>query len=252
MVASGVQIVVRTRGDRLVEHPLVPAAMAQQPVARVTTRESQVTDAVFALPQLLLEDGVTSARLLVTRRAWQRGAPISVGQGLADGVDEHLVTTVPCDGFLATAVLDRSQGRGACEGTLADEDRAGDSDRWCSLTACGQEVWHIVWHWVWNLRLAFSAGSAQAPLRAMEGAPPHPQTGATQASAEPAPDEAPADGPLDGARVRGGRLGAEALALQDDGTLRCPQGIERDRAVAVPVPPSERLSPAADCHGPRC
>jgi hypothetical protein len=111
------------------------------------------------------------------------------------------------------------------EGTLADEDREGDPDRWCSLSACGQEFWHIVWQWVWNLRLAFSTGCAQAPLREMEWAPPHPQTDSVQAIAEPAPCEEPAYGALAWARGRGGRLGAEAFALQDDGTLRCPQGV---------------------------
>jgi hypothetical protein len=79
------------------------------------------------------------------------------------------VTTLPADGFLATDVLDLSQGRGACEGTLADEDQEGDPDRWCSLTACGQECWHIVWQWVWNLRLACSAGCAQTPCASWSG-----------------------------------------------------------------------------------
>jgi hypothetical protein len=162
--------------------------------------------------------------LLLTRRAWKRGEPIAVGKVLADWVYEQLVTTLPPEGFLATDVLDLDHGRGACEGTLADEDREGDADRWCSLSACGQEFWQIVWQWVWNLRLAFAAGGAQAPLRKMEWAPLHPQTSAAQVIAEPAPREEPVYGALEWARVRGGRLGAEAFALQADGTLRCPQG----------------------------
>lgn len=227
LVASGVQIVVRKRGYRWLDHPLVQAALAQEPVARITTRESQVTYEVFDLPHMLLEDGMTSVRLLLTRRPWKRGEPISVGKVLADWVYEQFVTTLPPEGFLATDVLDLYQGRGAFEGTLADEDREGDPDRWCSLTACGQEFWQVVWHWVWNLRLTLSASSDQAPLREMEWAPPHPQTdaGAAQAIAEPPPGEEPAYGPLAWARVRAGRLGAAAFALQDDGTLRCPQGV---------------------------
>jgi hypothetical protein len=105
-VASGVQLVVRKRGYRVLEHPLVQAALAQEPVARITTRESQVTYEVFDLPQMLLEDGTTSVRLLLTRRAWKRGAPISVGKVLGDWVYAHFVTTLPCEGFLATDVLD--------------------------------------------------------------------------------------------------------------------------------------------------
>jgi len=223
VVATGVHIVVRKRGYRLLEHPLVQAALAHEPVATMTTRESQVTYEVFDLPQMVLEDGTTSVRLLLTRRACKRREPISVGKVLGDWVYEQFVTTLPPDGFLATDVLDLYQGRGAFEGALADEDREGDPDRWCSLTTAGQDFWQIVWQWVWNLRLAFSAGCTQAPLREMEWAPP--QTGSTQRLAEPAPQEEPEYGPVEWARVCGGRLGAEAFPLQDDGMLLCPQGI---------------------------
>jgi hypothetical protein len=156
IVASGAQIVVLKRGYRWLDHPLVQAAIAHEPVATMTTRESQVTYEVFDVPQMLLEDGTTPVRLLLTRRAWKRGEPISVGKVVGDWVYEQFVTTLPPDGFLATDVLDLYQGRGAFEGTLADEDREGDPDRWCSLSASGQEFWQIVWQWVWNLRLAFS------------------------------------------------------------------------------------------------
>src|SRR5262249_52790692 len=226
IVATGVQIVVCKRGYRWLEHPLVQAALAHEPVAILTTRESQVTYEVFDLPHMLLDDGMTSVRLVLTRRAWKRGEPIAVGKVLGEWVYEQFVTSLSPERLLATDVLDLYQGRGAFEGTLADEDREGDPDRWCSLTACGQEFWQIVWQWVWNLRLAFSVGCAQAPLREMEWAPPHLPTGGVQAMAEPAPGEEPAYGPLAWARARGGRLGAEAFALQDDGTLRCPQGVE--------------------------
>jgi hypothetical protein len=224
IVASGLQIVVRKRGYRWLNHPLVQAALTHEPVATITTRESQVTYEVFDLPQMLLEDGTTSVRLVITRRAWKRREPISVGKVLGEWVYEQFVTTLPPDRLLATDVLDLYQGRGAFEGTLADEDREGDPDRWCSLTACGQEFWQIVWQWVWNLRLACSASCTHAPLREMEWAPPH--TGLTQSFAEPAPGEESVYGPLDWAQARGGRLGAEVFALQDDGRLRCPHGVE--------------------------
>jgi hypothetical protein len=153
------------------------------------TRESQVTSEVFDLPPMLLDDGATPVRLLLTRRAWKRGQPISVGKVVGEWVYVQFVTTLPPEGFLATDVLDLYQGRGAFEGTRTDEDREGDPDRCCSLSACGQELWQIVWHWVWNLRLAYSAGCAQAPLRELEWAPPGP--GSTQTLAEPAPHEEP-------------------------------------------------------------
>lgn len=223
IVASGAQIVVRKRGYRWLDHPLVQAAIAHEPVATMTTRESQVTYEVFDVPQMLLEDGMTRVRLLLTRRAWKRGDPISVGKVVGEWVYEQFVTTLPPDGFLATDVLDLYQGRGAFEGTLADEDLEGDPDRWCSLSASGQEFWQVVWQWVWNLRLACSAGCTHDPLREIEWAPP--QTGKAQSLAEPAPQEDPQYGPLEWARARGGRLGAEAFVLQDDGMLLCPQGV---------------------------
>jgi hypothetical protein len=224
IVASGLQIVVRKRGYRWLAHPQVQAVLTQEPVARITTRESQVTYEVFDLSQMLLEDGVTSVRLLLTRRAWKHDEPISVGKVVGDWVYEQFVTTLPAEGFLATDVLDLYQGRGAFEATLADEDREGDPDRWCSLSAPGQELWQIVWQWVWNLRLAWSAGCTETPLRQMEWAPP--STGPTQSLAEPASQEEPEYGPLEWARAWGGRLAAGAFVVQQDGTLRCPQGVQ--------------------------
>ncbi|MGO8950327.1 MAG: hypothetical protein ACLQUY_22240 [Ktedonobacterales bacterium] len=84
ILATGVHLVVRKRGYHMLDHPLVQAALAHEPVARVTKRESQVTYEVFDLPQMLLEDGTTSVRLLLTRRAWKHGEPISVGKVVGD------------------------------------------------------------------------------------------------------------------------------------------------------------------------
>jgi hypothetical protein len=225
LMASGVHVVVRKRGYRWLAHPRVQAALLQEPVATLTTQESRVTYEIFDLPQMLLDDGTTSVRLVLTRRAWKRGTPIAVGKVLGDWVYEQFVTSLPPDGFLATDVLDLYQGRGAFEGTLADEDREGDPDRWCSLSAAGQEFWQIVWQWVWNLRLAFSLSWSATPLREMEWAPPIPGA-AAERLAEPAPHEELAYGPLEWARARSGRLGADAFVLQADGMLRCPQGTQ--------------------------
>jgi hypothetical protein len=193
ILATGLHIVARKRGYRLLDHPQVQAALAHEPVATMITRESQVTYEVFDLPQMLLDDGTTPVRLLLTRRAWKR-EPISVGKVLGKWVYEQFVTTLPAEGFLATDVLDLYQGRGAFEGTLADEDREGDPDRWCSLTACGQEFWQIVWQWVWNLRLALHAGCMDAPVRSLEWAPP--SAAPAQLVAMPVPHENPTYGPL--------------------------------------------------------
>jgi hypothetical protein len=147
-------------------------------------------------------------------------------------VYELFLTTLPCDGFRAADVLDLYHGRGAFEGTLADEDVEGDPDRWCSYSAHGQELWQVIWQWVWNLRLALGQrleGVADCSPRSIEWAPALPaatveQSVATSATA----DETAAEyGPLQWAAPRGrarGSFGAEAFTLCDDEMLQCPAG----------------------------
>jgi hypothetical protein len=195
LVATGLHIVVRKRGYALLEHPLVQAAIAHEPVATITTQESHVTYELFDRPTVPLDGEISPVRLILTRRAW-KGEPMSVGKVLGKWVYEQFVTTLPSAGCLAADVLDWC---GAFEGTLADEDREGDPDRWCSLTACGQEfwqiVWQMVWQWVWNLRLALHAGCMDAPVRSLEWAPP--SAAPAQFVATPVPHKEPTSGPLD-------------------------------------------------------
>lgn len=172
ILATGVHVVVRKRGYQIFGQPQVQAALAHEPVATIVTRESPVTYQLFDLPQIALAADLPPVRLLITRRAWH-GAASSVDKVIGEWVYEQYVTTLPCEGFLATNVLDLYQGRGAFEGTLADEDREGDPDRWCSLSPCGQDCWQVVWQWVWNLRLALAAGSTDDVLRSIEWAPEH-------------------------------------------------------------------------------
>lgn len=221
ILATGVHVVVRKRGYQIFGQPQVQAALAHEPVATIVTRESQVTYQLFDLPQIALAADLAPVRLLITRRAWH-GEVIFVGKVIGEWVYEQYVTTLPCEGFLATDVLDLYQGRGAFEGILADEDREGDPDRWCSLSPCGQECWQVVWQWVWNLRLALAAGSTDDVLRSIEWAPEH--DGTPQTIAVPVPEDSPTYGPLEWARPRGGRLAATDFVLQEDGLLRCPQG----------------------------
>lgn len=140
---------------------------------------------------------------------------------------EVFITSLPPDGFHAADVLDLYHGRGAFEGTLADEDWEGDPDRWCSYAAQGQELWQVVWQWVWNLRLALGQLLDETPARAMEWAP-----ALSSANAEvdvPTPNAVEeAYGPLQWAQPRGrarGRFGAEAFTLREDGKLQCPAGV---------------------------
>jgi hypothetical protein len=106
---------------------------------------------------------------------------------------------------------------------LADEDVEEDPDRWCSYTACGQELWQIACQWVWNLRLSLGRTMQSVQLRELEWAPPKAAPAVFVAEAPP-PEEY---GPWQWAAAFGratGRFGAEDFVLQEDGKLRCPAG----------------------------
>jgi hypothetical protein len=106
---------------------------------------------------------------------------------------------------------------------LADEDVEEVTPRWCSHSACGQELWQIACQWVWNLRLTLG--------QTMQGDQPREMEWAAASAAPPflVPEESSSQeygpGPQAAAFGRAsGRFGADAFVLQEDGTLRCPAG----------------------------
>ncbi len=106
---------------------------------------------------------------------------------------------------------------------LADEDIEEDPDRWCSYTACGQELWQIASQWVWNLRLSLGQAMQGVQVRAIEWAPPK-EAPPVFIAEEPPPE---AYGPWQWAAAFGratGLICAEDFVLQEDGKLRCPAG----------------------------
>jgi hypothetical protein len=146
-----------------------------------------------------------------------------VGRRVDEWVYEIFITTLPIDGFPVEDVLDLYRGRGAFEAALADEDLEEDPDRWCSYTACGQELWQIACQWVWTLRLSLGKTMQEGELREMEWAPPK----EVPPSLEVLEDSPQEYGPWQWAAAFGaatGRFGAEAFVLQENGTLRCPTG----------------------------
>jgi hypothetical protein len=239
ILATGLQIIVRGRGYTLLDEPPVQAVLAQAPVATITSLESGATYELFDLLDVLIHPDAPRCRLLIIRHPWS-GKPVTVGTRVGEWVYELFVTTLPPEGFLATDLLDLYHGRGAFEGTLADEDTEGDPDRWCSHAPHGQELWQIVWQWIWNLRLLLGQALYDRPLlRAADWSPPDaaalgppPLTVSQALPAEqrawPDAPRAPQEyGPLQWASRRGratGRLGGAAFTLEEDGRLRCPAG----------------------------
>jgi hypothetical protein len=228
LVESGLHVVVRGRWYALLEQPQVQAVLTQSVPVTIISPESQVTYEVFDItnvPFVPDQPDAPHGRVILTRHAWV-GEHVSVGKLVETWVYELFLTTLPSDGFLATDVLDLYHGRGAFEGTLADEDAEGDPDRWCSYSPAGQELWQVVWQWVWNLRLALGhQGLTAAPVRSIEWAPP--QTASPPPVAAPLDPPAQEYGPWQWARQWGravGRLGADAFPLRADGQVQCPSG----------------------------
>jgi hypothetical protein len=227
IVQSGFHVLGRGRSYALLEHPQVQAVLAQTMPVPVTSLESQVTYEVFDIPHVPIGPDQLCCRIILTRHAWS-GEPVAVGKLVETWIYELFLTTLPTDGFPASDVLDLYHGRGAFEGTLADEDVEGDPDRWCSYSPAGQELWQVVWQWVWNLRLALGCRLVDEPIRAIEWAAP--QVASTPTAVRPPdPPVAPAEpyGPWQWARTWGrasGRLGAEAFTVRMDGQVHCPAG----------------------------
>jgi hypothetical protein len=104
------------------------------------------------------------------------------------------------------------------ETVLSDEDREQDPDRWCSHSACGQELWQIISQWIWNLRLELGHQLEPEPIRTTEFAAAVSQADGKQ------PGEQGYAQPVIGGSWKAGRFSGEDFALQPDGTVCCPAG----------------------------
>jgi hypothetical protein len=224
LIEAGVNLVTRGRGYRMVEHPQLQRALAHPPTASVTRMNTGEVIELFDGGWLPLDEGLPAARVIVARhQAPAAGKPVTVGKRIGEWVYELFITTLGEDRFLVEDVLDLYLGRGAFEGVLADEDVEEDPDRWCSYTACGQELWQIACQWVWNLRLSLGQKMQEVQLREIEWAPAKESPPCFEA-VEDVPEEY---GPWQWAAAFGratGRFGADAFTLQEDGKLRCPAG----------------------------
>lgn len=149
ILATGVQIVGRCRTYSLLDHPSIHLVLTHAPVTVATAPESQIIYEIFEAA-ICLDPGDLPLRVILTHRPW-RGERVPVSKHEGEWMYEIFVTSLPPAGFRAIDVLDLYHGRGACEGTLADEDVEGDPGRWCSFAALGQELWQAGWQWVWNL-----------------------------------------------------------------------------------------------------
>ena len=224
LMKAGVHLLTRARGYRVLEHPQIQSVLAHPPTARVTQVSTNEEVELFDGGWLPMSEEIPHIRFVVARHhAPSSGQRISVGKHIDEWVYEVFLTTLPTDGFLVEDVLDLYHGRGAFEAVLADEDVEEDPDRWCSYTEHGQELWQIACQWIWNLRLTLGKTMQGGELRDIEWTPAKPAASVLTPEAC-SPQEY---GPWKWAAAFGraaGRLGANAFILQEDGTLRCPEG----------------------------
>lgn len=257
--AGGPGVMVRGKDDHLLNLPAVRVRLQQPPDQQTRHPESGASRALSdCLDIPLTPTGLRVRMLLAARLA--TASPPAIGTLHNGMVSEQFFPTVPPHAFTPADVRDLYVQRGSFETVLADEDQEHDPDRWVSQTPCGQAFWHILSQWVWNLRLEFGQHVSASPMRVTALASsqmdePVQASEAVKASALVKADASVSSGPAQWARrsFTKGFAGAD-VALQPDGTLRCPadhplspheRRAERDGSLRV-------LSAARIGHGRSC
>ena len=217
----GLGYVMRGRDYAVLDLPQVQARLAMPPDGQLTHPETGTCRTLYDCPAIPLTPTGGCSRVIVATHPVGT-TPNPVGTTREGVVYELFFTSLPQCAFDTADVVAVYLHRGSFETVLADEDQEQATDRWCSHTPCGQEVWQIISQWIWNLRLELGQQLQQIPLRLTEFAPAH-------VIAAPAPVPEPVDsvryGPPHWARpAQMGGFPGEAFALQPDGTLRCPTG----------------------------
>src|SRR5450759_617700 len=146
---AGLSYVMRGKDYHLLALPQVQARLKESPDARTTHPETRTQRALFDVPDLVVTaTGERSRVIVATHPVSSTAAPVGVTR--EEVVYELFFTASPPVAFTSADVVDLYLGRGAFETVLSDEDQEQDPDRWCSHSACGQEVWQILSQWVWN------------------------------------------------------------------------------------------------------
>jgi hypothetical protein len=214
---DGFFFVMRGKDYTIVDHPTVQSRIHLPPDAHFSRPESTLVRTLYDCPEVPGGPEGCHCRVVVaTHPAPKKKSRI--GQTRKGVVYELFFTYLPQKGFPASAIVALYLHRGAFEPVLADEDQEQETDRWCSHTPAGQEVWQLVSQWVWNLRLELGHQLSPDPVRTTEFAP---------AIAPTPPHTAPLSGytpPQVGSPWKQGRFSGQDVAIQPDGTLRCPAG----------------------------
>jgi len=218
---AGFAFVTRGREYTVLDHPLVQARLHLPPDHIQQRPQSRVARSLYDCPEVPVgPEGVRYRVGVATHPESLKKSPVGVTRGGV--VHELFFTALPQQGFTACDVVELYLHRGAFEPLLSDEDQEIDPDRWCSLSACGQEAWCIISQWVCNLRLEVGHEVEPTPVRTTEFAPAIAEPGEqATASSVPATGYGP---PTAATSWKTGRFSGQDFPLQPDGTLRCPAG----------------------------
>ncbi len=217
--AVGLRYVMRGKDYDLLDLPEIQTRLALPPDQQTTHPETGTQRALFDCPDILLAPAGPRSRIIIaTHPATTTAAPVGVTRDQC--VYELFFTALPQGAFTPADVLALYFHRGAFETVLSDEDKEQEPDRWCSHTACGQELWQVVCQWMWNLRLELGHLLHLTPMRTTEFASAQPQPLPPAVSDTPDPVTY---GPPQWARpAQMGGFAADTFLPQPDGTLRCP------------------------------
>ncbi len=237
--------ILRSRDYALLEHQAIQTRLQTTSTQEWSHPESHQVRTVFDVGFVTDEwAGYTLPfRLIVVRTPVNPNRAHRVGKRMGEFIYELFVTSHAPTGLSGPDILSLYYGRGGFEKVLADEDKEGDCDRWCSWNPQGQEFWQILCQWVWNWRVWTGWVHHPQPLRQTLWAPAQePSELATLPAApmeEPLPlSEAKAKArrpPIDStehgpmqlsrswARNRG-KFSGDDFKLLDKRTLQCPAG----------------------------
>jgi hypothetical protein len=254
----GLGYLMRCVDYRLLDEPLVRAALAKEPqhfVQADTGTARDTYDVGWVAWRSEVDTETVTARLVVTSRAVPDGEDPKIGKREGDRVFEMFVTDRGPEALGAADVLSLYFGRGGFEQTLSEEDREIDPDRWFSGHPHGQELSQILAQWTWNTRLqmglamapceprvtlwsaAIPADDSTRPVAAAVAAAPTPSADEQPVpSSEPVPEQAASvDAPpsLPDLAPPPAPIVRRGFSLMPDGTLRCPQDKTLRRAEVV-------------------
>jgi hypothetical protein len=177
LLLAGLGVIVRWKDYGLLDLPCVAARLKEPPDAQTTHPESGAQRSLFDCPAVTIDPSVPPVRVIIATHPTTSTAKPPIGILRDSIVYELFLTTAAEVAFTCPDVLDLYLHRGSFETVLADEDEEQETDRWCSRTTWGQELWQIVNQWIWNLRQSFGHHMAPSALCLTAFAP----------AAEPAP-----------------------------------------------------------------